>query len=288
MPGYSTAFGASKSSRHAVFPRDVGAGFNARGASCARRLRRRCRRLEPGVLKIAANRADLGGVLAAPADGLTVLIVPAFSEVHARCAREAPGFEEMHMNPIVGCIARCTWTTSAAQRRSWSTVKPGAFARTRRWRSKSRCPSSLYPSIEILNLSTPALAKRSASPRPAPGAGVFRQRAPGLPGPVPDRAGRGHPPAAGGGLPGPCHSQAFAWDHELERNRPPAAPPDHGVCEPGGPPAPPRSFPRREHAKGPTEPGARRVLGKAFCAASLKGAGWGDTARRGSKLRLLQ
>lgn len=41
----------------------------------------------------------------APSHGLTVVIVPAFSEVHSLYARQAPAFEEMYLRPLVGWIA---------------------------------------------------------------------------------------------------------------------------------------------------------------------------------------
>lgn len=41
----------------------------------------------------------------APDNGFTLLIVPAFSEVHERFARDAPNYEEMYMKPLAGWIA---------------------------------------------------------------------------------------------------------------------------------------------------------------------------------------
>ncbi|WP_220348768.1 DUF6976 family protein [Alkalilimnicola ehrlichii] len=40
-----------------------------------------------------------------PANGYTLVIIPAFSEAHMRYAREAPDFEDMFVRPIVGWIA---------------------------------------------------------------------------------------------------------------------------------------------------------------------------------------
>lgn len=39
-----------------------------------------------------------------PESGLTVLLIPAFSETHLRYAREAPDFEDMFLKPVVGWI----------------------------------------------------------------------------------------------------------------------------------------------------------------------------------------
>ncbi|MDP2607619.1 MULTISPECIES: hypothetical protein [unclassified Oceanobacter] len=41
----------------------------------------------------------------APDNGFTVLIVPAFSEVHQRFAKNAPEFDNMYLQPLVGWVA---------------------------------------------------------------------------------------------------------------------------------------------------------------------------------------
>ncbi len=41
----------------------------------------------------------------APANGYTVIIIPAFSAVHSLYARNAPGFEEMFLKPVVGWVS---------------------------------------------------------------------------------------------------------------------------------------------------------------------------------------
>lgn len=41
----------------------------------------------------------------APDNGFTLLVIPAFSEVHERYARDAPNYEEMYMKPLAGWIA---------------------------------------------------------------------------------------------------------------------------------------------------------------------------------------
>lgn len=40
-----------------------------------------------------------------PANGYTLLILPAFSQVHSLYARNAPGFEDMFVKPVVGWVA---------------------------------------------------------------------------------------------------------------------------------------------------------------------------------------
>lgn len=41
----------------------------------------------------------------APSNGFTVLIVPAFSQVHERFAHDAPEFENMYLQPLIGWIS---------------------------------------------------------------------------------------------------------------------------------------------------------------------------------------
>lgn len=49
---------------------------------------------------------DLSHVCAdAPANGYTLIIIPAFSEVHSLYARNAPGFEDMFVKPILGWVS---------------------------------------------------------------------------------------------------------------------------------------------------------------------------------------
>lgn len=93
--------------------------------------------------------------LDAPAHGLTVLIVPAFSEVHSYFAREAPAFEDLYMKPLVGWIAgihlddlgRTNPVVANGQTLSFSGDKALAI--------HMPLPQTLYPRIEILNLFQP-------------------------------------------------------------------------------------------------------------------------------------
>jgi hypothetical protein len=41
----------------------------------------------------------------APANGYTLVIIPAFSDTHSRFAREAPQYEDMYLKPLLGWIA---------------------------------------------------------------------------------------------------------------------------------------------------------------------------------------
>lgn len=52
------------------------------------------------------DAASLPGVCRdAPANGYSLIIIPAFSEIHSQFAREAPQFEDMYARPLLGWIA---------------------------------------------------------------------------------------------------------------------------------------------------------------------------------------
>ncbi|WP_374430069.1 DUF6976 family protein [Ideonella dechloratans] len=58
----------------------------------------------PGVRLYA--RSQLSRVcLDGPEHGFSVMVLPAFSEVHEAFAQEAPGYEDMYMKPLVGWVA---------------------------------------------------------------------------------------------------------------------------------------------------------------------------------------
>jgi len=42
-----------------------------------------------------------------PANGFSLIIIPAFSAIHSLYARKAPGFEDMFIKPVVGWVAGC-------------------------------------------------------------------------------------------------------------------------------------------------------------------------------------
>ena len=42
-----------------------------------------------------------------PANGFSLIIIPAFSGTHSLYARKAPGFEDMFIKPLVGWVAGC-------------------------------------------------------------------------------------------------------------------------------------------------------------------------------------
>lgn len=93
--------------------------------------------------------------LDAPAHGLTVLIVPAFSDVHSRFAREAPAFEDMYMKPLVGWIAGVHLDDLGQAAPVVVNGQTLVFSHDRALAVHIPLPESIYPRIDILNLFHP-------------------------------------------------------------------------------------------------------------------------------------
>ena len=93
--------------------------------------------------------------LDAPAHGLTVLIVPAFSDVHSRFAREAPAFEDMYMKPLVGWIAGVHLDDLGQAAPVVANGQTLVFSHDKALAVHIPLPESIYPRIEILNLFQP-------------------------------------------------------------------------------------------------------------------------------------
>lgn len=93
--------------------------------------------------------------LEAPSHGLTVLIVPAFSEVHSRFAREAPSFEDMYMKPLVGWIAGVHLDDLGQAAPVVVNGQTLVFSQDRALAVHIPLPASIYPRIDILNLFQP-------------------------------------------------------------------------------------------------------------------------------------
>lgn len=90
--------------------------------------------------------------LDAPSNGLSVLIVPAFSEVHSRFAREAPSYEDMFMKPLVGWIAGVHLDDLGTSKPVVVNGQTLEFSTTKALAMHVPLPESIYPRIEILNL----------------------------------------------------------------------------------------------------------------------------------------
>ena len=95
--------------------------------------------------------------LDAPAHGLTVLIVPAFSDVHSRFAREAPAFEDMYMKPLVGWIAGVHLDDLGQAAPVVANGQTLVFSHDKALAVHIPLPESIYPRIDILNLLRPLL-----------------------------------------------------------------------------------------------------------------------------------
>lgn len=93
--------------------------------------------------------------LDASAHGLTVLIVPAFSDVHSRFAREAPAFEDMYMKPLVGWIAGVHLDDLGQAAPVVANGQTLVFSHDKALAVHIPLPESIYPRIEILNLFQP-------------------------------------------------------------------------------------------------------------------------------------
>lgn len=93
--------------------------------------------------------------LDAPAHGLTVLIVPAFSDVHSRFAREAPAFEDMYMKPLVGWIAGVHLDDLGQAAPVVANGQTLVFSHDKALAVHIPLPESIYPRIDILNLFQP-------------------------------------------------------------------------------------------------------------------------------------
>lgn len=83
--------------------------FMVRAGGIASRDRLFCTRL-PDMASVASIRLyDVGNLadvcVDAPANGFSVMIAPAFSQIHSLFARNAPGFEDMYLKPLLGWIA---------------------------------------------------------------------------------------------------------------------------------------------------------------------------------------
>ena len=93
--------------------------------------------------------------LDAPAHGLTVLIVPAFSEVHSRFAREAPAYEDLYMKPLVGWIAGVHLDDLGKAAPVVANGQTLVFSHDKALAVHIPLPESIYPRIDILNLFQP-------------------------------------------------------------------------------------------------------------------------------------
>lgn len=133
--------------------------FVAADGGTASRTQLFCSRL-PAEATIDSIRlydaASLAHVCAdAPADGFSVMILPAFSEVHSLFARNAPNYEDMYLKPLIGWVA-------GVHLDDLGRVTPKVFDGTRGECCEERAvvlharlPETRYARIEIVNLFVP-------------------------------------------------------------------------------------------------------------------------------------
>jgi len=103
--------------------------------------------------------------LDAPNHGLTLLLIPAFSDVHTRFAREAPGYEDMYLKPLVGWVAGLHLDDLARQRPQVFHGQTLEHDSDRALALHLPLPPGVFPRIEILNLFEPGEGEVIRFPR---------------------------------------------------------------------------------------------------------------------------
>lgn len=93
--------------------------------------------------------------LDAPDNGFTVLIVPGFSEIHQRFAHDAPEFDGMYLQPLVGWIAGAHLDDLATLRPKVVFGPTGEFHENQAVAMHVALDASHSASIEIVNLFSP-------------------------------------------------------------------------------------------------------------------------------------
>lgn len=88
----------------------------------------------------------------APNNGYSILIMPAFSAVHSHYARNAPGFDDMFVKPIVGWVSGCHLEDLPQAVPAVVNGQTGEFDTERAVVMHVSLPSDHYARVEILNL----------------------------------------------------------------------------------------------------------------------------------------
>lgn len=102
------------------------------------------------------DAASLAHVCAdAPADGFSVMILPAFSDVHSLFARNAPGYEDMYLKPLIGWIAGIHLDDLGKATPKVFDGTSGECCEERAVVLHARLPEPRYARIEIVNLFSP-------------------------------------------------------------------------------------------------------------------------------------
>lgn len=99
------------------------------------------------------DAADMPRVcLDAPENGFSLVVIPAFSDLHSRFAHDAPGYDDMYVKPLVGWIAGIHLDDLATARPA---VVNGATLEVERERAivmHVELPPHLRAQIDIINL----------------------------------------------------------------------------------------------------------------------------------------
>jgi hypothetical protein len=91
----------------------------------------------------------------APANGFSVLIVPAFSDVHERFSRDAPEFDGMYLHPLVGWVAGAHLDDLASTKPKVVFGPTGEFLDDQAVAMHVAISAERSASIEIVNLFKP-------------------------------------------------------------------------------------------------------------------------------------
>jgi hypothetical protein len=93
--------------------------------------------------------------LDAPANGFSIIIIPAFSGVHSSFARGAPNYEEMFLKPLIGWVAGVHLDEIAVERALVFDGSTGSACDDCAVVMHVPLPDDCYGRVDILNLFTP-------------------------------------------------------------------------------------------------------------------------------------
>lgn len=88
----------------------------------------------------------------APGNGFSLIVIPAFSDVHSRFAREAPQYEDMYIKPLLGWIAGVHLDDLGTRAPMAFNGETGEGDGTRALVMHVPLPDTLYARLEIVNL----------------------------------------------------------------------------------------------------------------------------------------
>lgn len=96
--------------------------------------------------------ADLSQICVdGPANGYTMLILPAFSAVHSMYARNAPGFKDMFVKPVVGWVSGIHLDQMGKRQPMVANGQTGQFETDRAAVMHVPLPSEYFARVDIIN-----------------------------------------------------------------------------------------------------------------------------------------